>query len=158
MKLGAFFLALQQTTVEAKSAKPWRVYHSQKQSAKRTTLTAADNNRILRQQKKAYEDDTSEDKIVILDWWGGTPTRKRITKHECPETACYVTNDRSSKNKRRESSLTTLDISNITDKTIQIWRTEIRINTGFSGHEKPLRRESMLAEESCKALGTLDST
>lgn len=95
MKLGAFFLALQQTSVEAKSAKPWRVFHAEKQNSKRTTLTAADNNRILRQQKAAYEKDTSEDKIVILDWWGGTPTRKRITKHECPETACYVTNDRS---------------------------------------------------------------
>ena len=53
---------------QAKSAKPWRVYHSQQQSARRTTLTAADNDRILRQQKKAYQDDTSKDKIVILDW------------------------------------------------------------------------------------------
>merc|ERR1712037_212017 len=134
MKLGAFFLALQQTTVEAKSAKPWRVYHSQKQSAKRTTLTAADNNRILRQQKNESQNTSVQKLLVMLQ-------------------TTVVT-----KNKRKESSLTTLATSNITDKIIQIWRTEIRINTGFSGHEKPLRRESMLAEESCKALGTLDST
>ena len=53
---------------QAKSAKPWRVFHAQKQNSKRTTLTAADNNRILRQQKNAFENDESEDKIVILDW------------------------------------------------------------------------------------------